>query len=152
MCDMAKRSRWQTVCRYITRSTRNPESLARGVGLGFFIGFLPAIGFQVILAFLLSGFFNANRLVAILGTLVTNPLTAIPVSAFSLWLGDWILPGSQFSEIAVNDIQWSKFLESPSHLGLSYLFGCLVLSITTGLIGYLLVTTYFRLQSYSTKR
>lgn len=68
---MSKKTRWQVIYRYICRSSKNPESLARGVGLGLFIGFLPAIGFQLILAFMTAGFFSANRLVTMLGTLVT---------------------------------------------------------------------------------
>ncbi len=140
---MAKKSRWQVIYRYICRSSKNPESLARGVGLGLFIGFLPAIGFQVVLAFLTAGFFNANRLITMLGTLVTNPFTAIPVSAFSLWLGDLVLPGTRLSEISIKSFDWSQVLSSSGQLGLAYILGCLLLSVTASLIGYAATKLYF---------
>lgn len=140
---MSKKSRWQAIYRYLCRSSRNPESLARGVGLGLFIGFLPAIGLQVILALLVASIFNANRIVTVLGTLVTNPLTAIPVSAFSLWLGDWILPGTKLSEISLKSFELSKILDSSGQLWISYLVGCLALSIFSSLIGYGAVKLYF---------
>ena len=140
---MSKKSRWQVIYRYICRSSKNPESLARGVGLGLFIGFLPTIGFQIILALLLAGFLNANKLVAVLGTLVTNPFTAIPIGAFSLWLGDWILPGTSLAEISLKNFELSKILDSSGHLGLSYLLGCLILSVFSSLIGYGAVKIYF---------
>lgn len=133
---MSKRSRWQVIYRYICRSSKNPESLARGVGLGLFIGFLPAIGFQLILAFTTAGFFNANRLVAMLGTLITNPFTAVPVSAFSLWLGDWMLPGSKLSNFSAQSFEWSRIFDFSSDFAVAYLVGCLALSVVSGAIGY----------------
>ena len=140
---MSKKFRWQVIYRYICRSSKNPESLARGVGLGLFIGFLPVIGFQIILALLLAGFLNANKLVAVLATLVTNPFTAIPIGAFSLWLGDWILPGTNLSGFSTTSFKWSELLDSSGQLGLSYLFGCLILSVFSSLIGYGVVKIYF---------
>lgn len=140
---MAKKSRWQVIYRYICRSSKNPESLARGIGLGLFIGFLPAIGFQVILAFLTAGLINANRLVAVFGTLVTNPFTALPISAFSLWLGDWILPGSNLTGLTMENFEWSQLFASSGQLGISFLVGCLLLSVTSGVFGYGAAKFYF---------
>ena len=140
---MSKKFRWQVIYRYICRSSKNPESLARGVGLGLFIGFLPAIGLQIILALLLARFLNANKLVAVLGTLVTNPITAIPIGTFSLWLGDWVLPGTNLSGFSTTSFKWSELLDSSSQLGLSYLLGCLILSVFSSLIGYAAVKIYF---------
>lgn len=34
---MAKKPKWKAVQRYLTRSSKDPESLARGVGLGLFV-------------------------------------------------------------------------------------------------------------------
>lgn len=133
---MAKKSRWKVIYRYLCRSAKRPESLARGVGLGLFIGFLPSLGFQVFIAFMTAGFFNANRLVTILGTLVTNPLTVIPVSAFSVWIGDLILPGAIISEISEQKFDFSTLINSSGQLGLAYVVGCLALSITSSLVGY----------------
>lgn len=130
--------------RYIYRSSKNPESLARGVGLGLFIGFLPAIGFQVVLAFLVAGPLNANRLVTMLGTLVTNPFTALPVGAFSLWIGDWILPGTHLTELSKKSFEWNQIFDSSGQLGVSYLVGCLLLSTIGGSVGYVVARIYFK--------
>lgn len=133
---MSKKPRWRVIYRYICRSTRNPESVARGMGLGLFIGFLPAIGFQLFVAFLMAGLFNANRIVTMLATLVTNPFTAIPVSAFSVWLGEWVLPGNILTTSVDGSFQFSDIFDSPGRLGISYLVGCLILSSVAGIIGY----------------
>ena len=133
---MSKKPRWKVIYRYICRSTRNPESVARGLGLGLFIGFLPAIGFQLIVAFLMAGLLNANRIVTMLATLVTNPFTAIPVSAFSVWLGEWVLPGNILTSTVDGSFQVSEILDSPGRLGVSYLVGCIILSSVAGIVGY----------------
>ena len=144
---MVKKRRWKVIYRYVCRSSKNPESVARGVGLGLFIGFLPAIGLQVILALVAANLFKANRLVAVLGTLITNPFTTIPISAFSLWLGDWILPGTNLSGITMKNFQWSQLFASSTQLGISFLTGCLVLSIISGLLGYGVTKAYFAKRS-----
>lgn len=140
---MAKKSRWQVIYRYICRTSKNPESLARGVGLGLFIGFLPAIGFQVILAFLVAGFFNANRLVTVLGTLVSNPFTAVPLGAVSIWLGDFILPGSTITKFSLENLSWNSLLSTSGQLLIPYLVGCLLLSVAFSSIGYGAMKFYF---------
>lgn len=140
---MAKKSRWQVIYRYVCRSSKNPESLARGVGLGLFIGFLPAIGFQVILAFFVAGFFNANRLVSVLGTLVSNPFTAVPLGAVSIWLGDFVLPGSTIAGVSFEKLSWSSLASSSSQLLIPYLVGCLLLSVAFSFIGYGAIKFYF---------
>lgn len=138
---MAKKPRWKVILKYLTRSSKDPESLARGVGLGLFVGLLPSVGFQVILAFLLAGFLNANRIIAVFLTLISNPFTALPLGAFSVWVGDLILPGSIIAQ-AGTEFSWSGLTESPSQLGLAYLTGCLSLSVIAGTLGYALMRVY----------
>jgi len=92
MCGSKRKIK--TIFRVFRRSLKEPESVARAIGVGFFIGFLPVIGLQIFLAVVVAGFVNANRIVAALATLVTNPLTSVPTSFASLWIGDLILPGA----------------------------------------------------------
>lgn len=141
---MAKKPKWKVLHRYICRSSRDPESMARGMGLGLFVGFLPSVGFQIILALLLAGVFNANRIVAMAGTLVTNPFTALPLSAFSLWLGDWILPGTALANFSIKTFELTQVLESPGRLGVAYLVGCLAMSVCASMIGYGGMKVYYQ--------
>ena len=141
--DMAKKRDWKVIRRYLTRSARDTESLSRGVGLGIFIGLLPSVGFQVVLAFFLAGFLSANRVVAVLGTLITNPFTTIPLSVFSLWVGDLILPGSTLANYQVEGFTWSEISSKSSNLLSAYLIGCLALSRVGGSLSYLVMRVYF---------
>lgn len=144
---MQKRPRWQVIYRYLCRSAKDPESLSRGVGLGLFIGFLPSFGYQTILAFFSAGIFQANRIVTVLGTLVTNPFTVIPVSAFSIWLGDHLLPGTDLSDFSMKNIEPSELIHSSGQLGLAYIVGCLALAITAGVVGYAAMKFYFSIRT-----
>lgn len=53
-----------------------PEEIAKGLALGIFIGMTPTFGFQMPLAILSAVLFKENKLAAILGVWITNPLTA----------------------------------------------------------------------------
>lgn len=140
---LKKKIRWKVIYRYLCRSARDPESLSRGVSLGLFIGFLPSVGFQIMLAILLASVLNANRLVAVLGTLVSNPLTNVPLGVFSIWIGDLILPGNVIGAVMASDFDWTSIFNSSGNLALAYIIGCLVLSTFGGFFGYIGVKFYF---------
>lgn len=149
---MFKKRRLKSMIRFLIRSKRNPEALARGLGIGVFVGFLPSIGFQIVLALLLAGFFGGNRVAAAIGTFVTNPITAIPVSAFSLWLGDWILPGARLSEITMTDFSLKQIIESPGELFASFLVGCVVLGAIGGILSYIAMQAYYNKRADSLRQ
>lgn len=139
----SKGLRLKAIRRFLCRSSKDPERMARGVGIGLFIGFLPAIGFQFVLALTIARILGANGLAAAIGTLVTNPLTAVPVSAFSFWLGDFLLPGERLAELATATFSVQTLLDSPGRVGTAFLTGCLVLSIIGGLLGYVGMRFYY---------
>ncbi|HPA57951.1 MAG TPA: DUF2062 domain-containing protein [bacterium] len=71
----------------------SPHDIALGLALGIFIGFLPIMGIQmtVVLVFALP-FRNANKVAAVAGVWITNPLTVIPIYAFIYWVGTAFYP------------------------------------------------------------
>jgi len=68
----------------------NRRSIARGLALGLFAGFLLPIG-QVALAVLFAASVRANILVASVATLVTNPLTFAPIYYAAYRTGSFLL-------------------------------------------------------------
>lgn len=117
--------------------------MARGVGLGLFAGLLPAVGTQIILALFLAGLLNGNRIAAALATLVSNPFTAVPLGALSIWFGDLVLPGASLSGISLSNLQWSTVMESSGRLGLAYLVGCLALATLSSAMAYASMRVYY---------
>lgn len=59
----------------IMRLQASPYQIAMGVALGAAISFTPFLGFHIILALALSWIFRANKISALLGTLVGTPWT-----------------------------------------------------------------------------
>ncbi len=81
------RRRLRIILRSVLSLHGSPEAIALGIAIGSIVAFLPVIGFQLILAVLLSTLFNANRLAAVIPPWITNPATIIPVFTFTHRLG-----------------------------------------------------------------
>ncbi len=140
---MGKRRSLKGLARFFTRASGNPEGMARGVGIGLFVGFLPAIGLQLALAVVVARALNANALAAAIGTLVTNPLTTVPLSALSLWLGNFLLLAGGLSEFSVTEFSWRVLASDPWNIGVAFVTGCLALSTLSAAVGYGGMRLYF---------
>ena len=101
-----------------------PHQLALAFGLGVFLGIIPGTG--AIAAAAMAALFRLNLPVMVAGALLTNPITTPFVYACSYFLGHWLLgdwlPAGRISRILLDTLA-----------------GNLVLAVSLGLIGYLLV-------------
>lgn len=68
-----------------------PHRIARGVFVGTFVNFPPIFGIQMPAAVLLAWALRGNVLAAVLGTLLSNPITTPLIALVSLNLGHWML-------------------------------------------------------------
>ncbi len=68
----------------------NPE-LAKGLVLGLFIGCTPTMGVQILLGGVAAFFFRVNIPITLLGTLISNPLTAPILYPMEYKLGVWLI-------------------------------------------------------------
>ena len=64
-----------------------PEEIAKGVALGIFIGMTPTFGFQMAIALFFAYLLKENRLAAVLGVWITNPVTAPFIYAIEYEMG-----------------------------------------------------------------
>ena len=133
---------WIRRCRYfflrLLRLRGTPQTMARGWASGVFAGFFPLFGVQTIIGVLLASLMRGNKLVAVAGTWVSNPLTYIPIYVFNFQVGKLLLGGE---DLATNDINWKSFSEL-LELGFSFIFtlftGCFVVGFIAGLVTYFL--------------
>ena len=71
----------------------SPHSIAYGLALGIFIGFLPIMGVQMAVVLFFSLFFRgANKPAAVVGVWISNPLTVLPIYAFNYLVGILLYP------------------------------------------------------------
>ena len=86
---LIKRIRRFVISIWEQEGTPFPRSL--GIGLGVFSGCFPLFGLQAILAVVLASICKANRLLAVIGTWISNPFTYIPLYWFNHKVGSLFL-------------------------------------------------------------
>lgn len=71
----------------LIRQEGAPEQISAGAALGVFIGLCTPMGPQMIVAFLLASYLRINRIAAVLGVWITNPITIPFLYPIQIWLG-----------------------------------------------------------------
>ena len=103
------------------------KHIAIGFGIGVFWGVMPTFGTGILWAFITAHLFRVSRISAVIGSLVSNPITAPFFYGLGLFVGSAIA-GIQFS----SDV----FLESIKNLDFSTTFLKLIL-------GNVIVSAFF---------
>ncbi len=93
-----------------------PDEIAKGFALGIFIGMTPTFGLQMLLAALFALLLRENKLAAVLGVWISNPLTAPFIYALEYESGRLLLgmphahlPG-EFSLAALGSLGWEVLI------------------------------------------
>lgn len=119
----------------------NRRSVAGGVALGLFIGFMPILG-QIFVAAALAIWFRVNLPIAAMGVWVTNPLTIAPIYYFSYKVGAWIL------QLPVGhhkfELSWTWFTSEFLTIWEPLLLGCLICGAIAAILGIVFVRMAWR--------
>jgi len=152
-----------------------PDSVARGVGIGFFIGFIIPIGGQMILAFFLAWLLKAKKIPAMACTWVTNPATVLFIYPFQCYVGVKILriplsfakihgdiktfieTCAKASFLESIQVSYREFLNLGGDLILSFFVGGAIFAIVAAVISYfaaygMIVSYRNRVEARLTKR
>ena len=118
----------------LVRQNDAPDKVAKGVGLGVFIGIFPTFGVGTILAIFIASWVKWNRASAVLGTFIMNPLFNPFFMSLSIVIGNLFVPeGSRISVEMFRDGKlWHGFLHA----------------IPTYMLGNFLVSTFFATLAY----
>ena len=118
----------------------NRRSIARGLALGLFAGFILPVG-QIVLAALLALSARANVVIAAGATLVTNPLTFPPIYFAAYKLGSGFF-GDRMAQLEASPLHrtaiWLYGIAAPTALGL------LLIAIMAAVLGFGLVHLIWR--------
>lgn len=86
---------WKRLFRYLyirfLRMQGSPPAIARGLAAGAFAGSFPLLGFQTLIGIALAAIFKGNKVMAAVGTWISNPLTYVPLMALNFHVGRWLL-------------------------------------------------------------
>ena len=123
----------------------SPSQRAIGFGVGIFSGCFPFFGLQTLMGIFLAKVFNANRILAALGTWISNPLTYVPLYFFNYRIGSLLLNKEKiivdFSHITTKEL-WSQSWYLSSRLAMGSICVGLVSGIIGGLSLYLLLKKF----------
>lgn len=117
----------------------NRRSVALAFAVGLFFAWVPTPT-QMAMAAAGALYFRANLPISVALVWITNPITMPPLFYFAYRVGIWALSMPHFDgEFAMDSI-----FTSMAHVGGPFLFGCLLVGITSSAAGFLLVHTYWR--------
>jgi uncharacterized protein len=116
--------------------TLNRRNITRAFALGLFIAFVP-LPVHFLLAALLALLLRLNVPAAVAGTLLTNPLTMVPLYLSAYWLGTRLLEVPT-RPIAI-EMSWEWLTTSLLPIWKPFLLGCLVMGTLSAVTGYLLL-------------
>lgn len=124
----------------LTRIQATPDTVARGMALGLFIGMTPTFGIQMVLALVFAFLLRQNKIAAVIGVWNTNPLTAPFIYGLEYEVGRVMmgLPhphvAIEFTYAALKGVGWQ--VVAPLWLG------SFVLGVPVALIGYSLTLRF----------
>jgi uncharacterized protein (DUF2062 family) len=115
----------------------DPKCLARGAALGIFIGITPSIPFHTILALTLAPLLRASVVTAIMGILISNPLTWVPQYLLSYEVGRYIVFRGK-SLCLPENLDCYAFLDLLWRGGLALQVGGIIIAIPPAIAAYFL--------------
>ena len=133
----------------------SPHKIALGLGLGVLAGIIPGTG--PIAALFLAFLFRANRIAALLGSLLTNTWLSFVTFLLSIKVGSAIMNVNwkdiyAESLLFLKNFQWQNlFKESFFKVALPLLVGYLVISLCLALIVYLVALIIIKRIKYAHK-
>lgn len=76
----------------LVRIQASPHNIAVGLAAGVFVGLLPVLPFQTVIAVALAFVVRGSKIAAALGTWISNPLNWVPVYMMFYYVGKAVVP------------------------------------------------------------
>jgi len=124
----------------LVRIQATPETIARGLALGLFIGMTPTFGVQMFIALVAALLFRQNKIAAVIGVWNTNPLTAPFIYGLEYEIGR-VLLGLPHPKMAI-EFSYATMQELGWQVVAPLCLGSIVLGIPVALIGYSLTLRF----------
>jgi uncharacterized protein (DUF2062 family) len=121
----------------------NPEKIAWGAAVGFFVAMTPTMGIQTYLAVPIAALFRISKVAAAATVWVTNPVTAPFLYGLNYMIGGKLL-GYPLKAPFLSDPGWETFWHSGPHVVLSLTVGGIITGIISGVVGYFVVLAMVR--------
>lgn len=137
------RLRLQRGLQWLWNQEGSPAEQARGLSAGVFCGCFPFFGLQIVLSVGLASLLRGNQLLAAAGTLVSNPLTYLPLYWFNYRVGCWLL-GPSAATTALNELNRSNLWSQGWDFSQRILLGSGLVGAVMGLLAGVLAYGLYR--------
>jgi uncharacterized protein len=114
----------------------NRRNVTRAFALGLFLAFVP-LPVHLLLSALLALLLRLNIPVAVAGTLISNPLTMVPLFLFAYWVGCRTLGVTP--QVVQMELTWHWLTHDLLPIWKPFLLGCLIMGLATAVTGYILL-------------
>ena len=141
-----------------------PHELALGLALGIFTGMMPIMPFQIALAVTLALIFKGNKITAIIGTWISNPLNWYFIYYFSYRIGGALMGLSMkngfFPSLMTSFqsgeeiiITIGKIIGAGSTIIFAFLLGGFLMGIVVAIPSYFIFLNFFQwIRAWRAKR
>jgi uncharacterized protein (DUF2062 family) len=85
-----KKRSYKDTLKSLLKLEKDPKKIAKSVSLGTFFGILMPMGLQTIVTIPLSILFKCNIVISSAATLITNPITVVPIYTTAVILGEFV--------------------------------------------------------------
>jgi len=127
------------ILRFI-RLRGTPDEVAKGMALGIFIGMTPTFGFQMAIALFCAWVLRQNKLAAVLGVWITNPVTAPFIYALEYETGRLLLGMQRLSLPA--EMTYSTVVQLGWEFLLPFGFGSLIYAVISSFLAFALTLRF----------
>tara|TARA_Y100001968_G_scaffold1903_1_gene1631 strand:+ start:55 stop:510 length:456 start_codon:yes stop_codon:yes gene_type:complete len=112
----------------------SPSQRALGFGLGIFSGCFPFFGLQTLMGVFLAKIFKGNRIMAAVGTWISNPFTYVPLYYFNYRVGSLLLDTDN-DVVDLTNMATAKLWFQGWYLSSRLVMGSICVGLVTGIIG-----------------
>jgi len=132
----------------LVRMDASPHQIAFGFAVGVVLGVFPSFGLGGLIAIALAFIFRLNKASTLLGVMIMNPITTVPIWTASAYLGS-VVWSANF-QLILEETKSGRIFKALSYSTMVYITGNLILSAAMALAAYGLV--YFFVGRYQAAR
>lgn len=133
----------------VVRIQATPHNIALGLAAGIFVGLLPVLPFQTVLAIALAFIVRGSKIAAALGTWVTNPANWLPFYLLCYKVGKALVP-FDIPPFRPSELEMAEMLQVGWKFFAAMMAGGLIMAIPGSLIAYFVGKKLIRI--YQTRR
>lgn len=132
----------------LLRLKASTHNIAMGLAVGVFVGCLPVIPFQTIVAVVMAFIFRGSKVAAALGTWVSNPVNMIPFYTMLYYIGCLVMPVT--AHFDPHHLELEAMLQQGWEIVLVMFTGGILIGIPAAFVTYIL--TFRSVNAYRQRR